>query len=220
MNVMPIQTDVNLKTTGKIGNTVYYESNGEKKSRPYFIPVQPGTPAQLAWWEVFRDGVSNYQLLSSEVKAEWEEKAKPLHMEGFNLFMSRWLKEKFDMISKILLDTYTGDGSSSRILDLGDDYDEVNIFLEEAKSKLEVHLISAYAYLSTYGASYQEDADGNAQHVSQAEADVYFKGKMFTSGDETKIKLGGGGTNRRGTNFNTWTYRIVAKKYRVAHSLP
>lgn len=217
---MEIQTDVNLKTTGKIGDTVYYESNGEKKSRAYFIPVQPGTPAQLAWWEIFRDGVSNYKLLSPEVKAEWEEKAKALHIEGFNLFMSCWLKEEFDMISKVLLDTYTGDNTDNRIIDLGDNYDEVHIYLETPRDSDQLHIAEAYAFSLTYGTIQERDTIDKAIHMSGEYADLFWKGKMFSGGDETKIKLGSNGDSKRGCNYTGWIYRIVAKKYRVIHSLP
>lgn len=79
--------ETSLESSGKLGNKVYYYINGEKFSRAYFIPVQPGTPAQLAWWLVFRNGVTAWQSLTAVQKETWNKKAKRHHFSGFNLFM-------------------------------------------------------------------------------------------------------------------------------------
>lgn len=91
INVMALTTDFNLRTVGKVATKVYYYRDGVLIDRPYFIPVQPGTPAQLAWWAVFRNGVTEWQALSPAQKAVWNKKSMPLQMSGFNLFMRKYL---------------------------------------------------------------------------------------------------------------------------------
>ena len=91
---MYITDGINLDTIGKLGDRVYYVSQGEKISRAYFIPVQPGTPAQLAWWKVFRQGVQQWQALNPTQVKVWNDRAKRWKMSGFNLFMSKYLKER------------------------------------------------------------------------------------------------------------------------------
>lgn len=91
---MYITDGINLDTTGKLGDRVYYVSQGEKKSRSYFIPVQPGTPAQLAWWQVFRNGVVQWHALSPAQEKVWNVRAKRWKMSGFNYFMSKYLKAR------------------------------------------------------------------------------------------------------------------------------
>lgn len=217
---MSIEENINFDVNGKVLDSVYYRINGVLTKRAYFIPVQPGTPDQLAWWEIFRDGVKNYQLLSDQEKADLRKQATPLGMEGFNLFMSNWLKGEFDMISKILNDTYIGDNTDNRIIDLGDDYDEVHIYLETDKNFDVMHLCEAYALGLTHGIFNEENEIEKTVHRSGSPGDFLFQGKMFTPGDETKIMLGSNGASARGTNNTGWVYRIVAKKYRVSHNLP
>lgn len=91
---MYITDGINLDTIGKLGDRVYYKSQGEKTSRAYFIPVQPGTPAQAAWWKIFRAGVRKWQSSSPAIIQEWNERAKRWKMSGFNLFMSKYLKAR------------------------------------------------------------------------------------------------------------------------------
>lgn len=91
---MDISDGINLDTIGKLGNRVYYKIQGFKVSRSYFIPVQPGTPAQLAWWQVFRNGVVQWHALSPAQEKVWNNKAKRWKMSGFNHFMSKYLKER------------------------------------------------------------------------------------------------------------------------------
>jgi hypothetical protein len=58
------------------------------------IPTNPRTPKQQAWRAIFRAGVLEWQALDSETKAFYNTLATPLHIEGFNLFMRRWLHER------------------------------------------------------------------------------------------------------------------------------
>jgi len=88
---MDIHTKTNLKIVGKIDTRVYYYYHGELRSRTYFIPVQPGTPAQQTWWLKFRQGVQAWKILPQGQKNEYNEKAKRFKFSGFNLFMREWL---------------------------------------------------------------------------------------------------------------------------------
>ena len=116
------------------------------------------------------------------------------------------------VMTKVLIDTYTGNGAANREIDLGDDYDEVHIYLDTSKQYDVLHLAHAYAIRTTYG------AENHQYHRSGASANLIFQGKM-TGADANKIKLGTGATDES-TNRNTWVYRIIARKYANVESLP
>lgn len=82
-----------MRIVGQVNNVVYYYRLGVPVQRPHFIPVQPGTQDQADWWDVFRDGVDLWHNLSQEEKDKLDEKAKPLQMSGFNLYMRKHLKK-------------------------------------------------------------------------------------------------------------------------------
>lgn len=86
------QKTSNLRTVGKLGDRVYYYREGVLIYRTYVIPVQPGTPAQLAWWAVFRAAVTAWHALTGPVQGAWNKKAIPYRMSGYNLYISRTLK--------------------------------------------------------------------------------------------------------------------------------
>lgn len=88
---MDIHTKTNIRIVGKIDTRVYYYWRGDLRSRAYFIPVQPGTGAQLTWWNVFKQGVINWQNLTAPQKEEYNIKAKRFKFSGFNLFMREHL---------------------------------------------------------------------------------------------------------------------------------
>jgi len=89
---MDIHTKTSLKIVGKIDTRVYYYYHGELKSRSYFIPVQPGTGDQLAWWNIFKQGVTDWHLLSPAEQQVYNTRSKRYKMSGFNLFMREYLK--------------------------------------------------------------------------------------------------------------------------------
>ena len=84
---MDIPEDINLKTGGKISNRVYYYIGKKQFSREFFIPNQPGTDGQMAWWQWFALGVRRWKMLSPAIQAEYNQDAKRLHFSGFNLYM-------------------------------------------------------------------------------------------------------------------------------------
>lgn len=124
------------------------------------------------------------------------------------------------VVTKVLIDTYEGNGSNNREINLGDDYDEIHIYLEENRAADVYHLSEAVAigtYYSNRG-NWVGNAWGDLTY-SMGASDQYFQGKM-TGGDVNKIKLGSVGTQLFGTNYNGFTYRIIAKKYASVESLP
>lgn len=88
---MALIEKTSVEIIGKFGDRVYYYKNGELVSRAYVIPVQPGTPAQVTWWDNFSSGVTSWQALPQGHKKKWDKKAKPFRFSGFNLFMREWL---------------------------------------------------------------------------------------------------------------------------------
>lgn len=57
----------------------------------YYTFVNPQTPAQTFRRTLFSAGVVLFQGLTPDGKATYNERAKRLHMTGFNLFMREWL---------------------------------------------------------------------------------------------------------------------------------
>lgn len=89
---MSLAKDTSIRVVGKLKDKVlYYRRDGSYHERSYFIPVQPGTAPQVAWWNKFAAGVSAWQALTAEQKNEWNKKAYPLKMSGFNYFMRKHL---------------------------------------------------------------------------------------------------------------------------------
>lgn len=210
----------NLEFIGKFEDRVYYYKNGILTSRVYVKPIQPGTAAQQYYWARWRAGVKAWQNLDTDQKKQLDIEAYRLKFSGFNLWMRRWIEGEVDMIDNILIDTYTGDGTNNRIIDLGDDFDEVYIYLERDIVKEAHGLAQAWAIRQTYGIIFEDFDDKSAAAVMMAGANAYWKGKLYTTGNESKIQLGSAGGNAWGTNKNTWTYRIIAKKFRQTSVLP
>lgn len=88
---MELANESNLKTVGKIADKVYYYWGKKQFSRAFFIPVQPGTDGQMAWWQWFTLGVRRWQKLTPAIQAEYNENAKRHKFSGFNLYMREHL---------------------------------------------------------------------------------------------------------------------------------
>lgn len=95
------------RTVGRVDDRVYYYRHENNKivflSRPFYVPVQPGTIDQQLRWDRFTVGVSAWQNYSQAQKEVWNKKVSRLAyaMTGFNLFMSFILRGKLDMIKSI-----------------------------------------------------------------------------------------------------------------------
>ncbi len=89
---LTIPQEINLKTTGKIANKVYYQVDGEERIRSYVIPIQPRTGNQQRWWSQFRRFIHVWQELTDAQKEPWNDLGEIFHMTGFNKYMSVNLK--------------------------------------------------------------------------------------------------------------------------------
>lgn len=116
------------------------------------------------------------------------------------------------VVEKVLIRDYVGDGTGSRIIDLGDEYDEVEILLNESRAENNDSLVRAYALGTFFGTLVVQGSGSYVFRRSMANAVSYFQGKM-TGADSTKIKLGNSGPEIRGTNVNGLNYRIIAQKF-------
>lgn len=85
--------DINLETTGKIADKVYYKVGKQKRVRSYVIPVQPGTGPQRQWWAQFRRLVRRWQAFNDAQKAPWNTLGNIFRMSGYNKYISEGLKE-------------------------------------------------------------------------------------------------------------------------------
>lgn len=109
--------------------------------------------------------------------------------------------------------TWEGDDSNNRVIDLGNDYDLIEITREESAGASSNHLVMARAFRTEFGVSYANGAGQTVRHASMAAAGSYFQGKM-TGVDANKIKLGTTGSSSYGTNITGQTYRLRGIKYK------
>jgi hypothetical protein len=92
--------DYNLRLIGKLGNLVYYYSSQSGTelhlSRAYCIPVQPGTPGQLANWSKFSTAVANWQAFTPVQKEYYEQlsRAAGVNLPGYNYYISLFMLGK------------------------------------------------------------------------------------------------------------------------------
>lgn len=98
---MSLEKNTNLFISGKLADRVYYTRDKVLRDRAYVIPVQPGTPIQLARWALFRAGVRYWQGLNQTEKDDLDKDAYRLQYTGFNLFMSRWMRGEITMLKSI-----------------------------------------------------------------------------------------------------------------------
>lgn len=84
----------------KLYGTGVQESGAKRAGRwsisrmKHYSSVQQGLGAQGAWWDVFRAGKVQYDLLTTEQKLRLSKEARKQRMSGYNLHMSRWLQSK------------------------------------------------------------------------------------------------------------------------------
>ena len=117
------------------------------------------------------------------------------------------------VVEKFLRKTYTGDGTNIRQIDLGDDYDVVEVRIKDGNRGPGLgQLVLAWASGTSYGVTRH---DGGSQKVLAslgASANASFKGKM-TGADANKIELGTSGTWDQGTNQSGVDYEVLGWKF-------
>lgn len=70
----------------------YYYGKPYLSKSKFYRPTNPQTVKQQNWRAVHAWGTYQWQNLDSEIKHEYNERAKIKRIEGYNLFMSEWLK--------------------------------------------------------------------------------------------------------------------------------
>ena len=118
-----------------------------------------------------------------------------------------------ELLGAVLIRKYTGDDTNDREIDLGDDYDYIEIFADESKTRTVDHLVRAWALLDdNYGIIAEDGAASDARSYVHSNGDSRFQGKM-TGGDVNKIKLGSAGSTLNGTNASGHLYVIFGRKF-------
>ena len=84
---------------GKMGNLVYYRRRGTQCVRRHVVPRNPASAAQRALRSCFRDAVHAWQILPDAERSVWNRKAHRMSMSGYNLFLSRYMKEGISVSS-------------------------------------------------------------------------------------------------------------------------
>ena len=59
--------------------------------RDFYIPAEPGTPAQQSNWTKFANAVLAWQALTPEQKAVYNTRAKYKNLSGYNLYLREYL---------------------------------------------------------------------------------------------------------------------------------
>ena len=113
---------------------------------------------------------------------------------------------------KVLIRDYVGDATNNREIDLGDDYQEVHIYIADSFAINADHLAEVYAIGTVYGVLYNSGSTSTVRHSTMASGNSRWQGKM-TGGDANKIKLGSSGASAGGSNASGVNYRIIAKKF-------
>jgi hypothetical protein len=77
--------------SGRIGNLVFYSSDGREYARSYVKPRNPDTPAQRANRGLFRNAMKAWQALSAFDRAAYNRRAGRLGMTGHNLYIRKYM---------------------------------------------------------------------------------------------------------------------------------
>ena len=85
--------------SGRLGNLVYYHYRRTQYARRYVIPSNPDTAAQRDRRELFASAVELWQKLPCYKKDQWNTKACRSRISGYNLFISRQLRQNETIIS-------------------------------------------------------------------------------------------------------------------------
>lgn len=90
--------------SGRLGKFVFFNRHGREYARLYVKPVNPDTESQKFVRKTFGSAVKSWQELPLPEKEKYNTKARRLAMSGYNLYISRFMK---DNISR--QDTSTGE---------------------------------------------------------------------------------------------------------------
>ena len=60
----------------------------------FYTTINPRTDPQQAWRAVFAQGMTNWMALTQEQRDEYNERAKPMKLFGWNIYLRIWLKSQ------------------------------------------------------------------------------------------------------------------------------
>lgn len=76
-----------------MGDIVMFSRCGRDYARAYVKPANPDTDGQRIVRKTFGDAVRSWQGLSPEDKRKYNKQALRLNKSGYNLYISRYMKE-------------------------------------------------------------------------------------------------------------------------------
>jgi hypothetical protein len=77
--------------------TGVYQKHLTKRGKKFNLhrdnwPTCPRTPAQVAWFTLFKNGMAAWKLLDIETKAEYNSRVYPPGLYGCNRFLQEYIK--------------------------------------------------------------------------------------------------------------------------------
>lgn len=114
---------------------------------------------------------------------------------------------------KVRVVHYVGDGTNSRLIDLGDVYDWVRVVVTDDKSSGDTVGMVGEAIPGTVLGNTVLNASPLVG-VGGAASSAFWEGKETGPGDETKVLLGTLGDSPLGFNRTGWEYAVYAFKFR------
>ena len=90
-------------------------------------------------------------------------------------------------VSKAIDHTWEGDNNDNRVIDLGDNYDWIEVYVEEAYAASSYFIALARAFRTSYGTIWAASSD-DLRCFSMSSGNNAWQGKM-TAADANKIKL-------------------------------
>ena len=79
---------------GRMGDAVFYSFYNRHYARVHIIPRDPNTPAQVFVRRTFGDAVRAWQALDNDSKRKFIKKGRMRRINGYNLFISEYMKER------------------------------------------------------------------------------------------------------------------------------
>ena len=86
---------------GRMGDAVFYSCNGRHYARVMVKPRNPNTAAQVLVRRTFGDAVRAWQALDHDSKRKFIRKGRMRRINGYNLFISEYMKERMPAIRSV-----------------------------------------------------------------------------------------------------------------------
>ena len=79
---------------GRMGDAVFYSIYNRHYARVHIIPRDPNTVAQVFVRRTFGDAVRAWQALDNDSKRKYIRRGRMRSINGYNLFISEYMKER------------------------------------------------------------------------------------------------------------------------------